>query len=143
MKWRKKMKIQIETVLNIYNMDFIPDKVIEDFGLELGDVVVFEQIEDEQTGQYSLTVLERIRPDEIDNDWLIAIPDSLIREFNLDEGAYVLNHDGHLELVDFETFVDAIPRQVFETIEAIGIDIDELLELLKECRLPYENIPNH
>ena len=136
------MKLQIEAVLNGYNWDLIPDKVKQDFELELGDVVVFEQIEDDKTGQYTLTVLERIRPDVIDNDWLIAIPDALIRDFNLEEGAYVLNHDGHLELVDFEAFVDAIPRQVFETLEAIGIDIDEFLELLRECRLPYEKLSN-
>lgn len=136
------MRVQIEIVLNVHNWALIPDKVIEEFELELGDSVIFEQVEDEKTGQYTLAVLERIRPDVIDNDWLIAIPDALIREFNLDEGAYVLNHDGQLKLVDFEAFVDAIPRQVFETLEVIGIDIDELLELLRECRLPYEKLSN-
>ncbi len=132
--------MQIEIVINETNQELIPEKLRREYELELGDVVMLERSEDQDTGQYSYRVLERIRPEYEDTDWRLLIPENLIVEFGLEDGVYVLNENGRLVLVDFDTFVDTIPRQVFETCEAIGIDTDELLELLRECRLPYENI---
>ena len=134
------MMMQIEIVINETNQELIPEKLRREYELELGDVVMLERSEDQDTGQYSYRVLERIRPEYEDTDWRLLIPENLIVEFGLEDGVYVLNENGRLVLVDFDTFVDTIPRQVFETCEAIGIDTDELLELLRECRLPYENI---
>ncbi len=134
------MMVQIEIVINETNQELIPERLKKDYELELGDVVMLERGEDEETGQYSYRVLERIRPEFIDTDWSLLIPENIIAEFDLEDGAYVLNENGKLILANFDTFVDAIPRQVFETCETIGLDTDELLELLRECRLPYENI---
>lgn len=134
--------MQIEIVINEYNQELIPEKLRKEYELELGDVVMLERSEDEETGQYSYRVLERIRPEFKDRVWSLLIPENIIEEFDLEDGAYVLNKDGKLLLVSFDDFVDEIPRQVFETCEAIGIDTDEFLELLRECRLPYENISN-
>lgn len=132
--------MQIEIVINETNQELIPEKLRKDYELELRDVVMLERSEDEETGQYSYRVLERIRPDTKDTDWRLLIPENLIEEFDLGDGVYVLNENGKLVLANFDDFVEAIPRQVFETCEAIGLDIDELLELLRECRLSYENI---
>ena len=134
------MMMQIEIVINETNQEMIPEKLRREYELELGDVVMLERSEDEETGQYSYRVLERIRPEFKDTDWRLLIPESLIEEFDLGDGVYVLNENGKLILANFDDFVDAIPRQVFETCEAIGLDTDEFLELLRECRLPYENI---
>lgn len=134
------MMMQIEIVINETNQELIPEKLRKEYELELGDVVMLERSEDEETGQYSYRVLERIRPEFKDTDWRLLIPESLIEEFDLGDGVYVLNENGKLILANFDDFVDAIPRQVFETCEAIGLDTDEFLELLRECRLPYENI---
>ena len=134
------MKIQIEIVVNANTQELIPEKLRKDYDLQQGDIVMLERSEDQESGQYSYRVLERVRPESMDKDSALLIPEALIQEFGLQEGAYVLNNNGVLTIGNFDAFVDSIPKQVFETCEAIGIDTEDFIELLKECRLMYEDL---
>lgn len=134
------MKTQIEIVVNVYTQELIPKKFSEEYDLQNGDIVMLERLEDPESGQYSYRVLERLRPEPMDQDRALLLPEAMIQAYGLEDGAYVLNNELVLTIGDFDAFVDSIPKQVFETCEAIGIDTGDFIELLKECRLMYEDL---